>query len=167
MQLTRSCPVFIAFQCFSNVFFSSVIHLACVCIDYLHLQYTHLQFMLICGFKIFFCIIHQFNLSISMFSQKCTHLLFSVFYYESIALNTNNFAHFCLYLSHETYKNCVQIIFFYLMLQIFSSVLYPVFIANTIISALQVYCVVPVWSSSYNDIPSHVLHIETCAHMFY
>ena len=122
---------------------------------------------LLVDFKFSFALYIKFNLAISMFSQKCTHLLFSVFYYESIALNTNNFAHFCLYLSHETYKNCVQIIFFYLMLQIFSSVLYPVFIANTIISALQVYCVVPVWSSSYNDIPSHVLHIETCAHVFY
>ena len=119
MQLTRSFPVFIAFQWFSNVFFSSVIHLACVCIDYLHLQYTHLQFMLISGFKIFFCIIHQFNLSISMFSQKCTHLLFSVSYDESLTLNTINCAHFCLYSWHETYKNCVQIIFLYLMLHIF------------------------------------------------
>ena len=54
-----SCTVFIAFQWFSSVFFSSVIHLACVCIDYLHLWYTHLQFMLISGFQIFFCIIYQ------------------------------------------------------------------------------------------------------------
>ena len=54
-----SCTVFIAFQWFSSVFFSSVISLTCVCIDYLHLCYTHLQFMLISGFQIFLCIIYQ------------------------------------------------------------------------------------------------------------
>ena len=54
-----SCTVFIAFQWFSRVFFSSVIHLVCVCIGYLHLWYTHSQFMLINGFQIFFCIIYQ------------------------------------------------------------------------------------------------------------
>ena len=53
-----SCTVFIAFQWFSSVFFSSVIHLACVCIDYLHLWHIHLQFMLISGFQIFLCIIY-------------------------------------------------------------------------------------------------------------
>ena len=53
-----SCTVFIAFQWFSSVFFSSVIHLTCVCIAYLHLWYIHLQFMLISGFQIFFCIIY-------------------------------------------------------------------------------------------------------------
>ena len=54
-----SYTVFIAFQWFSRVFFSSVIHLACVCIDYLYLCYTYLQFMVISGFQIFFCIIYQ------------------------------------------------------------------------------------------------------------
>ena len=109
---------------------------------------THLQYMLISGFQIFFCM--KFNLSISMFSQKCSHL-FSVFYYESLALNTISCAHFCLYSWHETYKNCVWIISLYLMLHIFyySGILYPVFIAYTIISVLQVYWVVPIWSSSY------------------
>ena len=34
-------PVFIAFQWFSSVFFSSVIYLACACIDYLHLWYSY------------------------------------------------------------------------------------------------------------------------------
>ena len=139
-----SYTVFIAFQWFSRVFFSSVIHLACVCIDYLYLCYTYLQFMVISEFS--FALYIKFNLAISMFSQKCTHLLFSVFYYESLALNIINCDHFCLYSWHETYKNCVPIIFLYIMLHIFyySGILYSVFTANTIISVLQVYCVVPV-----------------------
>ena len=57
-------------------------------------------------FKFSFALYIKFNLSISMFSQKCTHLLFSIFYYESIALNNINCAHFCLYSWHETYKLC-------------------------------------------------------------
>ena len=65
----------------------------------------------------------------------------SVFHYKSLALNTINHAHFCLYSWHETYKNCAQITFLYLMLHIFyySGILYSVFIANTLISVLQVY----------------------------
>ena len=57
--ILASCTVLIAFPSFSSVFFSSVIHLACVCIVYLHLWHTHLQFMLIKGFQVFFCIIYQ------------------------------------------------------------------------------------------------------------
>ena len=51
----------------------------------------------------------------------------------------------------ETCKNRVQTIFLYLMWHMFyySGILYPVFIADTIISVLQVYRVVPIWSSSY------------------
>ena len=133
-----SCTVFIAFPWFSSVFFSSVIDIACVCIDYLHLWYTHLQFLPISGLQF---VLVKFKLSINMFSQKFTHLLFSVFYYESLALNTINCAQLCLYSWHEAYKNYVQIIFLYLMLHMFyySGHLYPLFIANTIIPVLQVY----------------------------
>ena len=51
----------------------------------------------------------------------------------------------------ETCKNCVQTIFLYLLWHMFyySSILYLVFIANTVMSVLQVYRVVPIWSSSY------------------
>ena len=61
-----SCILFdrfsVAHQCFlqlSSVFFSSAIHLASVCIDLLDLWYTHLQFIFISGFQIFFCITYQ------------------------------------------------------------------------------------------------------------
>ena len=53
--------VFIGFQ-----WFSSVIYLAWACIDYLHLWYTHLQFM-ISEFQIVFCII-KFKSLTSMLS---------------------------------------------------------------------------------------------------
>ena len=118
---------------------------------YLHLWYALWNLCSLVDFKFPFALYIKFNLSISTFSKKCTHLFISVFHYESLALNTINCTHFCLYSWHETYKNCVQIIFLYLMLHIFhySGILYPVVIANTIIAVLQVYWVVPIWSNSY------------------
>ena len=100
-------------------------------------------------FKFSFTLYIKFNLWINMFSQKCTHpFIFSISLW--VGCPKYNCAQFCLYLWHETYKNCVQIIFFYLMLHIFhyNSILFLIFIANTV-SVLQVYWVVPVWSSSY------------------
>ena len=80
--ISVSCILFesvlIAFQWFGSVFFSSVIYLACVCIPYLYLWYIHLQFMLIRGFEIVFCIIKS-NLLTSVPSLKFSHLSFSVF----------------------------------------------------------------------------------------
>ena len=52
-----SCTVFMAFQWFSSIFFSSVIHLACVCIDYLHLWY--MVYLLICNI----CLLVDFKFS--------------------------------------------------------------------------------------------------------
>ena len=50
-------------------------------------------------------------------------------------------------------KKLFKLCFLYLMLHVFyySGILYPVFMTNTIISLLQVYRIVPVWSSSYTD----------------
>ena len=45
--------------CFSPLVLTLILVSCTICIDYLHLWYTHLQFMLICGFQIFFCIIYQ------------------------------------------------------------------------------------------------------------
>ena len=92
-----SCTVFIAFQCFSSVCVSSVIHLACVCIDYFHSRFTHLQFKLISAFQIFFYIIYQVCLVKNVF----IFFIFSI-YYGSLSLNTINCPHFCLYSWHET-----------------------------------------------------------------
>ena len=57
---------------------SPVIYLAYVCIAYLYLWYTHLQFLLISGLEIVFGIIKFISLT-SILSQKLSHLLFSVF----------------------------------------------------------------------------------------
>ena len=91
---------------------------------------------LLVDFKFSFAFHITFNLV-----KNVLFYLFSAVYYESLALNTIDCAHFCLYLWHETYKNCVQIIFLYLMLHIFyyNGILYLALIANAIIFVLQVY----------------------------
>ena len=85
--ILASCTLF--YNMFSYpLFLFFFFFISCVCIDYLHLWYTHLQFMLISGFQIYFALYIKFNLLTSMFSQKCTHVFISSIYNESLALST-------------------------------------------------------------------------------
>ena len=71
------------------------------CIDYFHLWYTHLQLILIDGFQIFFCIIFQGRfVKTYVYLKMYTSIYFQ--YSESLAINTINCAHLCLYLWNET-----------------------------------------------------------------